>query len=139
MSSEESTVASNVSYQYTITTFYYLNTSIIMKPCDPEQGVGNTIRPPQTWTFPWKMSEALTLASKFVALIISSTNHVWPVLWCHFKTKHGHALYVCIFCREYDKIRNLNLPVHNMNNYMIFFNWQLYLFGITMLMYVSID
>ena len=39
-------------------------TSFITKHYDPQHGVGNTARTPQTWTSPMKMFQALSLASK---------------------------------------------------------------------------
>ena len=39
-------------------------TSIITKHYDPQHGVGNTARPPQTWASPMKMLQALSLTSK---------------------------------------------------------------------------
>ena len=51
-----------------ITRFWHFTsltfTSIITKHYDPQHGVGNTARPFQTWTFPRRMLQALSLAFK---------------------------------------------------------------------------
>ena len=52
-------VISTILWHFTSLTF----TSIITKHYDPQHVVGNTARPPQTWTFPMKMLQALSLAS----------------------------------------------------------------------------